>query len=161
MNKVYLILLMILSLRLLAQDKLPPQDESFDPALLKEPTLPILDKTAIYEIVTDIVPSAPVNLPVDTVQFVEKMGWKVQIFSTNDFFLADSIYREAVIKFGDQSVEKVFDLPYYKIRVGNCETREQAERLLSRAQELSYFNAWVIRTRIKVKEKWNLYKSFN
>lgn len=157
MLKFRLILILSLYGWLLAQDKLPPQDESFDPAVLREPTLPLLDKTLIAEIVTDLQPISPANPANDTLQVVEKTGWKVQIFSTSDFFLADSIYRQALGRFAGLEVEKVFDLPYYKIRVGNCQTREEAEKLLTRAQELRYFDAWVIRTRIRVTEKGSFY----
>ena len=143
---------------LCAQDKIAPQDESFDPTILKEPPLPMLDNTLIYEVVTDLkTPAAKVSTPDDSVQYVEKMGWKVQVFSTSDFFLADSIYREAVLKFGNEEVEKVFNLPYYKIRIGNCLTREDAERFLTRAQAIKYPDAWVIRTQIKVRVKADIY----
>lgn len=127
------------------------QDESFDPSVLKEPPLPMLDNTLIYEIVTDLkTPVAKSETPVDSVGYVEKMGWKVQVFSTSDFFLADSIYRQVQQRFENIEVEKVFNLPYYKIRVGNCVTREEAERLLSRAVELNYPDSWVIKTQIKI-----------
>lgn len=157
MNRVLSLLLVMSIASLSAQENLPPQDEAFDPAVLKEPTLPILDKTLIYEIVTDLSPTISQPSGEDSLQIVEKSGWKVQIFSTSDFFLADSIFRQAQERFTDQAVEKVFDLPYYKIRVGNCQTREEAEKLLTKAHELRYFDAWVIRTRIKVAERGSYY----
>jgi hypothetical protein len=79
------------------------------------------------------------------------------VFSTSDYFLADSIYHEIRSQFGDSTVEKVFNLPYYKIRIGNCATREEAERLLVRAQELGYRDAWVIRTQVKLAVKEGLF----
>jgi len=157
MFRVFTLFLVLLMASLSAQESLPPQDESFDPAILKEPTLPILDKTLIYEIITDLSPTMSPSGGEDSLQIVAKSGWKVQLFSTSDFFLADSIYQQAQQRFPDQAVEKVFDLPYYKIRVGNCQTREEAEKLLAKALELRYFDAWVIRTRIKVVERGSYY----
>ncbi len=57
MFRVFSLFLVLLMASLSAQESLPPQDESFDPAILKEPTLPILDKTLIYEIITDLSPT--------------------------------------------------------------------------------------------------------
>jgi len=149
---VFLILFSFASL--LSQEIIAPQDESFDPAILKEPPLPMLDNTLIYEIVTDLKPLAkPIKDVTDSVAYVEKMGWKVQVFSSSDYFLADSVYRTLQGQFGNSEVEKVFNLPYYKIRIGNCATREEAERLLIRAQELGYRDAWVIRTQVKMTVK--------
>jgi len=156
--KTTAILVILLTAGLLAQAQVAPQDESFNPVVLKEPPLPMLDNTLIYEIATDLkTPAAKPQAPADSVEYVEKMGWKVQVFSTSDFFLADSIHRKAQCQFENIEVEKVFNLPYYKIRVGNCITREEAERLLSRAQELHYPDAWVIRTQIKIVVKEDFY----
>jgi len=54
-------------------------------------------------------------------------------------------------------VVKEFNSPYYKIRVGNCTTREAAEELLKRAANLNYRDAWIIRTPVKTEEKLFLY----
>jgi hypothetical protein len=149
--KTIVCLTIILTAGLLAQTGIRPQDESFDPGVLKEPPLPLLDNTLIYEIVTDPkAPAARSETPDDSVRYIEKMGWKVQVFSSSDFFLADSIYRQVQQKFQNVEVEKVFNLPYYKIRIGNCATREEAERLLARAQEMHYSDAWIIRTQIRI-----------
>jgi len=158
-NKAIVVLILLSFACLLAQENIAPQDESFDPGVLKEPPLPMLDNTLIYEVVTDLKPLAkpPVNNAADSIVYIEKMGWKVQVFSTSDYFLADSIYHEIRSKFGDSTVEKVFNLPYYKIRIGNCATREEAERLLVRAQELGYRDAWVIRTQVKLAVKEGLF----
>lgn len=157
--KITAILIIFEAIGLLAQNGIAPQDESFDPAVLKEPPLPIMDNTLIYEIATDLQPPTvkPQNTPSDSAIYVEKMGWKIQVFSTSDYFLADSVYQKAQRKFENIAVEKVFNLPYYKIRVGNCVTREEAERLLSRALELNFPDAWVVRTQIRINAKTDIY----
>lgn len=156
--KTTAILVLLSAVSLLAQVEIAPQDESFDPAVLKEPPLPMLDNTLIYEIVSDLKPpTVKAKVPADSIVYVEKMGWKVQLFSTSDYFLADSVYREVQRKFEITAVEKVFNLPYYKIRVGNCTTREEAERLLTRALELRYPDAWVVRTQVKIIVKEGIY----
>jgi len=138
-----------------AQNGIAPQDENFDPAVLKEPPLSILDNTLIYEIVTDLKTPVinPKSASADSVTYVEKMGWKVQVFSTSDYFLADSVYQLAQQKFENIDIERVFNLPYYKIRIGNCVTREEAESLLAQALQLRFPDAWVIRTPIRIMVK--------
>jgi len=148
--------LIVLSL-LSAQELRVLQDESFDPRRLHEPTLPLLDNSQIYEIVTDLQTPPAMRLPDDSLQVSEKVGYKVQVFATDDYFLADSIYRQVAQVFTGQAVEKVFHLPNYKIRVGNCLTREEAEKLLARSYELRYPDAWIVRTLIQVRERANFY----
>ena len=151
-------LLILISLSAVAQNERVPQDESFDPLNLYEPSLPILDGSMIYEIITDIRQSTAAEwADRDTARIVEKMGWKVQLFSTTDFYHADTVYYQAVEDFLDQDVSKVFNSPYYKIRVGNCTTREQAEALLNRAIDLKYRDAWIIRTMVKTEERMITY----
>lgn len=152
------IIFLVLWLPLPAQEGAVEQDESFDPLNLYEPSLPILDGSLIYEIITDIREPAPADREMrDSARVVEKMGWKVQLFSTVDFYEADSVYLKAVEDFIDQEVVKVFNSPYYKIRVGNCVNRRSAEELLKQALELQYRDAWIIRTAIKVEERLLFY----
>ena len=137
-----------------AQGKIAEQDESFDPMSLSDPPLPILDGSMIYEIITDIKErSQNSTAGADTFRIVEKMGWKIQILSTKDFFLADSIFKQSSELFENQEVRKIFNSPYYKIRVGNCISREDAEKILTESREYGYYESWIIKTRVKIKEK--------
>ncbi|MBO8131565.1 MAG: SPOR domain-containing protein [Candidatus Marinimicrobia bacterium] len=130
------------------------QDESFDPVKLNEPPISIFDGVMIYEIFTG---TNEGEIRVDSVRVRETVGYKVQVFSADDFYLADSLFRYCKELFPNEEVEKVFNSPYYKIRVGNCLTREEAERLLKIAIESGLKDAWIIRTRIEVKENIKKY----
>ena len=84
-NIFWLFPLFLLSSSVMAQEQIIEQDESFDPMDLNEPPMPLTDKTMIYEIITDI--DEKLTTPrsiVDSLHVVEKMGWKVQIFSSDD-----------------------------------------------------------------------------
>ncbi len=151
---IYLMLVFILSGIGFAQYDLPGQDESFDPLELAEPALPFMDGTMIYEIITDTDQSMRTrHARLDSLKTVETMGWQIQVFSTRDFFLADSVYQKARQSFPDDEVDKVFNSPYYKIRIGSFINREDAEGLLSNAVRFGYVNSWIIHTKVKVKEK--------
>lgn len=157
-KQLFGIMIIALCLPLMAQKPAVEMDESFNPLDLYEPSLPILDGSMIYEIITDIQePSAADRIDRDSARVVEKMGWKVQLYSSTDFYQADTLFLKAVDDFIDQEVVKEFNSPYYKIRVGNCTTREEAEKLLERAIDLNYRDAWIIRTPVKTKEKLFLY----
>ncbi len=153
-TKIWLVLILIMNVVVLAQKDIPEQDESFDPMKLNEPPMLMTDKTLIHEIITDIdVNKSTEDAITDSFRVVEKMGWKVQIFSTSDFYLADTLFKQARRMFSDYEVEKIFNSPYYKIRVGNCKTREESENLLSKAIDLDFKDSWIIRTKVKVEEK--------
>ncbi len=152
---IIFLLILVTLVSSFAQEKLAKQKETFDPMSLNDPSLPILDGSMIYEVITDLQKKTQADL-VDSICIVEKMGWKVQFFSTEDFYLADSIYSLAQSLF-DNEVQKVYNSPYYKLRVGNCETRSEAEELLQVVREEGFDSAWILSTRIKVKEKKYVY----
>lgn len=133
---------------------LPLQDETFNPSTLNEPALPLLDGTVVQEIISDIAAPVPSNrVAGDTLKTVEKTGWKVQAFITSDFDQADSVFQVLLAAFPPEDVEKAFYTPYYKIRIGNCQTREEAERVLKRVGNLGFREAWIVQTKIRSKER--------
>lgn len=77
--------------------------------------------------------------------------FRVQIFTSRLYAEAN---REKTI------AEEVFDLPiyldyevpYYKLRVGDFARREEAEAMLSGMKALGYQNAWVARMVVRIKE---------
>jgi len=126
-NYIYIIFIIFTLTPAFAREQIARQNESFDPMNLNEPPLPFMDRAMIYEIITDI--NKPIimhDLKKDTLHVVEKIGWKVQVFSTSDFYEADTIYKQVQDSFEDEEVEKIFNSPYYKIRVGNCSTRGES-----------------------------------
>ncbi len=76
-------------------------------------------------------------------------GYRVQICAIAEEDQARSIQREAMLRFMDQNVYLRYDNPYYKVRVGDCLSRYDAEQLQNLAVEKGFTDAWVVRTRIK------------
>ncbi|HID10684.1 MAG TPA: SPOR domain-containing protein [Candidatus Latescibacteria bacterium] len=79
----------------------------------------------------------------------EVLGWQVQIFATTDYERASAVREEAKTLFG-VPVYLRFEPPYYKVRVGECRTRAEAEALRKQAIRLGYTSAFPVRTRIEV-----------
>ena len=78
-------------------------------------------------------------------------GYRVQVLVTRNTHSADSI-RAVLSDKIDEDVYITYEVPYYKIRVGNCVDRKQAEELKLKLVELGYASAWIIRTRVKALE---------
>ena len=78
-------------------------------------------------------------------------GYRVQALVTLNTHSADTI-RAVLSDKIDEDVYITYEVPYYKIRVGNCVDRKQAEELKLKLVELGYASAWIIRTRVKAPE---------
>ena len=76
------------------------------------------------------------------------LGYRVQICATPDEQEARSYLHEALLKFPDQGVYLTFDSPYYKVRVGDCKSRFEAEELQKLVQKDGFPDAWVVRTKV-------------
>lgn len=82
----------------------------------------------------------------------EQPGYRVQIAALSNQDEAMQIKKEAMLKFADQGVYLIFDPPFYKIRVGDFVSRYDAEKLQQQAIQLGYKDAWIVRTRVKVRK---------
>ena len=80
----------------------------------------------------------------------EVQGYRVQLIATRDEEEARSVRRDALLSF-DERVYLVYDNPYYKVRVGDCLSRYEADVLQEKAVQKSYAEAWVVRTTVSVK----------
>ena len=123
------------------------QDESIDPNTLIDykpnwPIIvnPLLDKEYIKN-----------NEDVRDTSEIIIEGYRVQALVTRNTHSADSI-RAVLSDKIDEDVYITYEVPYYKIRVGNCVDRKQAEELKLKLVELGYASAWIIRTRVKAPE---------
>ncbi len=70
-------------------------------------------------------------------------GFRVQLLITSEIDQATSIKNEVtpIVKDG---VYLIFEAPYYKVRVGDCQTRTTANQLMKTIVNLGYKNAWVV-----------------
>lgn len=71
--------------------------------------------------------------------------FRVQLASTKDMEQARTIEEHALQSFEEEVIVQ-FDSPFYKIRVGKMNNREDAQELQRRAIETGYRRSWVIRT---------------
>lgn len=127
------------------------QDESFDPFTLPDDADIVIPRTRVEEKVKPMIeekkPEAGV---VDTLALLKKTisGYRVQIFATNDRNQAYLLKDEATMIFKKDSINVYLEFsdPYYKIRIGDCKTREDAERVRQLAKMRGYSNAFIVKS---------------
>lgn len=79
-------------------------------------------------------------------------GYRVQIFLSDNLREAARIMAEARGEF-EEEIYLEYDAPYYKVRVGDCQTEAEGQGLLKVARDLGYRDAWLVYTVITVPDK--------
>lgn len=82
-------------------------------------------------------------------------GYRVQLIQTTDPEEAKNVQRDAILRFNEE-VYRVFDPPFYKVRIGDFVNWYDAEKFQKIAIQKGFREAWVIRTKINLKKayKW-------
>jgi hypothetical protein len=73
----------------------------------------------------------------------QAQGYRVQIFVSSNLESAQKILAEAEETFPGQAYLH-YDAPYYKIRIGNCLVRREADLLKDKAVLYGYRDAWIV-----------------
>ncbi|MBN1154283.1 SPOR domain-containing protein [candidate division KSB1 bacterium] len=131
--------------------KMSAIDESFNPAVLEDDEITInrketeesssnFDMSALD--ISDETEKPDKNVP----------GYRVQICAVADEMKAREIQQDAILKFLE-NVYLTFDSPYYKVRVGDCITRFEADMLQHSAIEKGFEDAWVVKTTVRSQPK--------
>jgi len=76
-------------------------------------------------------------------------GYRVQIYTTQNMFEADSVLTLSDSLFEGEAYMQ-FDPPNYKIRVGNLISRSEAEIFQRETRRAGFPSSWVLRTRVFV-----------
>jgi hypothetical protein len=79
---------------------------------------------------------------VDSTRMVE--GYRIQLLATQDEDEARRARTDARSYFPENSY-LLFDDPYYKLRLGDCLTRNSADSLQQRAMGKGFSGAWIVR----------------
>ena len=141
--KLLVYISLVIPLFIMGQDKVK-LDESFDPTTLNDwPG----SKARIEQIKSLKAYYSSRDGDIDTVEVVEysKFVFRVQLGSSNNYDAAIALETRAALIFEDEIMIQ-FDSPYYKIRVGQLNNREDAQSLQQFAFDNGFRRAWVIRT---------------
>jgi len=136
-NRIYLFLLIIVSF-ILSQNH-----NDLNQKKLKDvtPNWPVIVNNSL-----DDSSSFDMVLIKDSTQLISE-GFRVQILATRYFEYADSIAISISKRITD-SVYVEFEVPNYKVRVGDFINRDSAESLQQELLNMGYKSAWILRSRI-------------
>jgi hypothetical protein len=77
-------------------------------------------------------------------------GYRIQVLAVPDFATASRLATDVKELLGGRlPVYLEFIDPYYKVRVGDFATQEEAQPALAQVRELGYRDAWAVRTTVK------------
>ncbi len=120
--------------------------EDFDPAALNDDDIQIEDTDVTYSSYDDVLANAS-----ETEMDSLVTGYRIQLIQTTDHEEAKNAERDAIIRF-DDDVYRVFDPPFYKVRVGDYVNWFDAQKIQKLAIQKGYREAWVIRTKVNLKK---------
>jgi hypothetical protein len=96
--------------------------------------------------------------PDEVTDSLNHQSFRVQILTTKVYGEASAARRVAEEVF-DRPVFMDYEVPYFKLRVGNFADRDAAESYQQRAKAAGYANAWVVVVTVGVEESAPLYDS--
>jgi hypothetical protein len=133
----YLLLFFLLNFAICQTDFIKPSDFNDNPPNFPNVVLPSfsteeIDKKDNLDLSSDLV-----------------KGYRVQIIiSQNENELKE--IQESLMQSVDQKIYIIFELPNYKLRVGNFLNRKEAENFQKKIVRLGYRTAWVVPTMIEM-----------
>ncbi len=74
-------------------------------------------------------------------------GFRVQLLATTDENQARDAKKKAIFKF-QSGVYLVFEAPHYKLRIGDCASRREAEELKKEASRNGFQDAWIVPSKV-------------
>ncbi len=125
----------------------------------------IVPHAVSFEAVVDSTQNPAVENPLaavtgDSSFLVGDKVYRIQLFTAKEYGPAIREKNIAIEVF-DQPVMMDYEVPYYKIRVGNFATRDEAEEYLPAARESGYKTAWVVRAYVNVKTVEAIYDGYD
>lgn len=124
-------------------------DESFDPLKLNDEKIEFKEKP---EKSIEQKPVFPIEDNQEILREENKLidGFRVQLFATKDIESATIAKKEAEFVFtGDSlNIYVEFDSPYYKLRIGDFQERDDAEAFREVAHEKGYPSSWIVKTKV-------------
>jgi len=96
-----------------------------------------------------------VDVP-DAIDSVNSQAYRVQLF-VSKFYGEAKGARTVAEEIFDRPVFLDYEVPYYKVRVGNFDERDAAERYRQRVRSSGYENAWVVMVNVDVRSASPLY----
>jgi len=122
--------------------------EDFDPLTLRDDDIVVPPPSVSREAIAESEGEAEAPGTESTESEGEMIqGYRVQLSATSDESQARELQRNAIFKFS-ADVYLTFEGSLYKVRVGDCRTREEAEELRDSAIRGGFRDAWIVPARV-------------
>jgi cell division septation protein DedD len=117
------------------------REEKYEDLPVAEEEVPVEDITPeIIEPVAPPVTQAPAGSTVTAQKTMQ--GFRVQVFASGSEAAARGVREAAEIRIGAPAYVEL-EGGVYKVRVGDCPSRPEAEALLQRCRDAGYTDAWI------------------
>lgn len=130
-----------------------PYDESFDPRSLDDDDIVVGPGKSAGAVTAGAVSTAGESGAAGEEARVKEInGFRVQILATNNIETASLVEQEASDRFESRGYKTylLFETPLYKIRIGDCEKRSEAEELRDLAIGNGYTGAFIVKSKVTV-----------
>lgn len=123
--------------------------EDFDPLALEEEDIevqPVEKAPAVeteQEEIAETVRSE--DLALNQKEMIQ--GFRIQLMATTDEIQVRDAKKRAIFKF-QTGVYLVFEAPHYKLRIGDCATKQEAEELKKEAIRNGFRDAWIVPSKV-------------
>jgi hypothetical protein len=122
-------------------------DESFDPQSLNDDDIVINSEKS-----TTVTQNNAEDTAIIAVEKKKREvnGFRVQILATSNIETASLTEQEATDRFDklEQNTYLLFEAPLYKVRIGDCLKRNEAEELREMALSFGYTGAFIVKTKV-------------
>lgn len=132
-----------------AGDTLQAQDEAWDPAAVMDRRQPVPPSSLSVITPDQFQVWLQGRKGPDSTAALFRSGFRVQLLSTRVEEEARTSVKKAVVSF-PENVYLLFDNPFYKVRLGDCPSRVDADSLQQRAIQQGYAGAWIVRSHVYV-----------
>jgi hypothetical protein len=126
-----------------AAEELNEYEKSFDPAEYNDPF--ILEQEPSRQPDRESGRFPELELPEEQ-DFIQ--GFRIQLYSSADMEAAQEVYNFADSLFNELWIYVVYEVPFYKIRLGDFQTRPQANKILTEVMRKGFRDAWVVPDRV-------------
>ncbi len=126
-------------------DALIEYEQEFDPSEYNAPFVIQQDDEDDSTLEPERIPQPDREEP-DTPDYMQ--GFRIQLYSTSDMEAAQEVLQVADSIFTDHWIYIVYEVPFYKVRLGDFETRFQANRTLANVVHEGFRDAWIVPDRV-------------
>lgn len=128
------------------ESKESPYVEDFDPSSINDDDInPAMDKALLLS-AKETKTNKLVIEPEKTTAETNVNGYRVQLLATKDKDQADEMKRQAILKL-EEKTYLIYEIPYYKIRVGDFINEKDAKLFRDEAVKKG-FSAWVVQCKV-------------